>query len=427
MRKTLFLVSISFLLFIFVSCENKENESVLYNKTVTESFAKNQYNEDFKNFALTVSKALSASPEFRKLVKEEASSKFDGDYDVVIKRVMNKKIVQPASLVKSSVNRVNSSSYTVGDLLGEFMPQKKSNNVNSSPFKQKANSSNTDLITALTEEYPDLQVSIPVNIENWDETSEVPTVTFIPDEFKDGLTKIVTGYKSDGTVVEIDAINQPATEPIIVIGRNERLALMEDLADDYPENGSYNTSNPPIYTPPTSLTDEGYIYEVSLGFLRCRQQYDSWIAGGSELVFAYRYIDDTHTTVKNSTIYKDLTRKQIKEQNWIRCYNMVNPNWEPGSTSMAYKIYEYDPGGSSQPFKGKLSGTYKGTTISLDFEIPFGDCSDGLQELCPWQRVEYFTSNQSNLPDQSYYNGWRIYYAGNVDYTLPYLAIKKAY
>ena len=273
-------------------------------------------------------------------------------------------------------------------------------------------------------------MSIPVNIENWDETSEVPTVTFIPEEFKDGLTKIIIGYKADGSITDIDAINQPATEPVIVISRNERLALLTDMEEVYPIDEIPNpptTPNPPTYTPPTSLTDESYIYEVSVGYLRCREQYDSWVAGGSELVFAYRYIDETHTTVKSSTIYKDVTRKQIKEQNWIRCYNMVNPNWEPGSTSMAYKIYEYDPGGSSQPFKGKLSGTYKGVTISLDFEIPFADCSEGLQELSPWQRVEYFTSNQPNLPDQQYYNGWRTYHAGNVDYTLPYLAIKKVY
>jgi hypothetical protein len=179
---------------------------------------------------MAVSKAMNASPEFRKIIKEEANLKFDGDYDVVIKRVMNKPITAPANLSGSSALRVKASNFSVGDLLGEFMPATPVETTANASM-QKISSSPDDIISKLTEKYPNLQVAIPVNIENWDEINVVPTVTFIPAEAEEGVTKLLAGYRADGSFVEIDAINKPETEPIIVIGENERIPL-EPIIDD---------------------------------------------------------------------------------------------------------------------------------------------------------------------------------------------------
>ena len=98
MKKNLFTIPILSLLFIFASCER--NDNYVNNpepKNPDDLYAKTEYNLDMRDFAMAVSKAMNASPEFRKIIKEEANLKFDGDYDVVIKRVMNKPITAPAN------------------------------------------------------------------------------------------------------------------------------------------------------------------------------------------------------------------------------------------------------------------------------------------------------------------------------------------
>lgn len=107
MKKNLFTIPILSLLFIFASCER--NDNYVNNpepKNPDDLYAKTEYNLDMRDFAMAVSKAMNASPEFRKIIKEEANLKFDGDYDVVIKRVMNKPITAPANLSGSSALRV---------------------------------------------------------------------------------------------------------------------------------------------------------------------------------------------------------------------------------------------------------------------------------------------------------------------------------
>lgn len=83
MKSKLFIFAIALLL---VSCTKNENEvSDPFTKTNPEElYAKTEYNLDMRDFALAMSKSLSASPEFRKIIKNEAKLKFDGDYDVVI-------------------------------------------------------------------------------------------------------------------------------------------------------------------------------------------------------------------------------------------------------------------------------------------------------------------------------------------------------
>lgn len=228
---------------IFTACEKNEeiNNQIEKEVNVENLYENTEYNLDMRDFAMAVSKSMKVSPEFRKIIKDEANLKFDGDYDVVIKRIMHKEIIEYSDSKKSSSNRVKGAIFTVADLLSECMSKNAiNNNMNSS--MQKIDASSTDVIANLTEKYPNLQVAIPVNIEYWDEVSETPTVTFIPAEFRDGETKAVIGYKADGSIVEIDAINEPKNEPIIVISECERSIepiIMEPEIPSRPFNLSY--------------------------------------------------------------------------------------------------------------------------------------------------------------------------------------------
>lgn len=191
---------------IFNSCNKDEsilevNSSGIINE--------NEYNTDLRDFALAVSEALKTNTDFRKIVKDEAVLMVDGDYDVILRRVMNKEIKSESPLKSTN------SSYTVKDLLENSF----------SSFRTLKSSSS--IIEELSIKYPYLQIAIPVHAENWDEENYIPTVTFLPLEYDDATTTSLTGYDSEGRTVTIDAINEPE-KPVIVISQNERIIIEPD-------------------------------------------------------------------------------------------------------------------------------------------------------------------------------------------------------
>jgi len=360
MKSKLFIFVVAIL---FVACAKNENEvSDPFAKTNPEElYAKTEYNLDMRDFAMAVSKSLSASPEFRKIIKNEAKLKFDGDYDVVIKRVMNKPVVVPASLSGSSASRVKGSDFSVGDLLGEFMPKvSKGNAVDNSMKKVSASSEN--IIAELTEKYPNLQVAIPVNIENWDEVNDVPTVTFIPAEADDGVTKALTGYKADGTLVEIDAINEPETEPIIVIGENERIPLDpidEEVESPTPNNltattietgvaltwvksilaNLTNTKGYNIYRKSSNTTEYSLVGTVT--GINNVSFFDNGVLFGttySYYITSYNYFSESEPT--NQVIITTSTLQSPKNVNAMtgNLPNSIDLQWDGASIGNSYEI-----------------------------------------------------------------------------------------
>ncbi|MDD3080386.1 MAG: hypothetical protein PHH37_14965 [Paludibacter sp.] len=96
----------------------------------------------------------------------------------------------------------------------------------------------TSIVDALTQEYPLLQVSVPVNIEDLEDEGYIPPVTFIPEEFDEQSTQYLPLISGD-EISLIDVTEEPENA-IIVIGMNERSRI-------------FNFSGP-ITTTPTSLT-----------------------------------------------------------------------------------------------------------------------------------------------------------------------------
>ncbi|MDA3817886.1 MAG: hypothetical protein PF486_10950 [Prolixibacteraceae bacterium] len=194
------------IIFILQACEKSEiidNEKKIIKE---ELFQDNEYNRDFSDFAKAVSNALKNNTSFRKIIKDEALLMIDGDYDVILKRVINKDVTPSTALKSMNVN------YTVKELLEDSY-------YTSSQTKLKSTSSS--VIDELSNKYPDMQIAIPVHAADWDETNYIPVVTFLPSGYEEGITKKVTGYDPQGNIVSIDAVNEP-DEAIIVISENER-------------------------------------------------------------------------------------------------------------------------------------------------------------------------------------------------------------
>jgi hypothetical protein len=201
----------------FFSCEKAGQ--VTYPSITTEGmFLKNEYNLDMQNFSLAVASAIREDDSFRNMIREEALKMFDGDYDVLMSDFAKMKINSQHPMSKSG-------GFTVGDLLQEHM-----NGVSSSKGSKGA----TALIDELIEEYPYLQISVPVNAEEWNSEGYVPLVTFIPGEYDEATTDEVVAYTVEGDTVALDAV-EPPEEPVIVISMNERVdVVLEPKAGGIP-------------------------------------------------------------------------------------------------------------------------------------------------------------------------------------------------
>ena len=238
-------------------------------------FEANEYNTDLNDFSIAVSNALRSNHEFRKVIKDEALLMIDGDYDVLLKRILDRKVSPSESSLKSGM-----SNYSVKDLLND-----------SHPGKSKGLKTTASLIETLSADYPYLQIAVPVNAEQWNEASYIPTVTFLPAEYDDGITKSLIGYDSYGRLVEVDVINEPS-DPVIVIGENERMYLQSEPGDAVmpatPSNltgvqtesgirlcwtmpagtSAFNTTGFYVYRKSTSETDYIKIYSVNGAYTR---------------------------------------------------------------------------------------------------------------------------------------------------------------
>lgn len=197
--------------FLYTACESSnevispEQEPVI----VGELFEKNEYNSDMKDFALAVSDAMKKSKDFRNLIKQEALVQFDGDYDVLLSRIMDK----PVQVENETGFLRSGEEYTVADLLDDYY----------SSTDQTSFRAASSTVSELSQKYPLLQVSVPVNADKLDENI-IPTVVFIPDDFQDGIDKWLPGYNPDGGLMMVDAVNLPK-EAIIVISENERVYM----------------------------------------------------------------------------------------------------------------------------------------------------------------------------------------------------------
>ena len=266
-------VVLIFSVMILNCCERDENSTV--KNTDTENlFEKNPYNLDMQDFSLAVAAAVRENADFRKILSSEALKMFDGDYDVLMSDIMDRKVTPAVDDAKSDGVIIS-----VRDLLQSHL---KPSQVLSG--KKSA----TMAIDELTEKYPYLQISIPVNAEEWDAGEYIPDVTFIPSDYEENITKEVLAYSPEGEPFALDAVNPP-DHPVIVISMNERVLIDEPKSVVYPPA-------------PFGLT--GYTTE-----------------SGIRLVWE---MPDT-TTVNNTTGYH-VSRKGTGDPNYIRIATIAGLN-----------------------------------------------------------------------------------------------------
>ncbi len=119
----------------------------------------------------------------------------DGDYDVILKRVISKKVAAPSTLKSAKVN------YTVKDLLEDSY---------STSGKLSLKSASTSIIDELSNKYPDMQIAVPVSCGKLGWRKLYSTVTFLPLEYDDEQLLPLQVMILKVNIVPVDVINEPS-------------------------------------------------------------------------------------------------------------------------------------------------------------------------------------------------------------------------
>lgn len=158
-----------------------------------------------EDYALLLSNSL--SPEIKALIKSEAKKKFDGDYDIL------------AATFEEF--RLSNGKY-IKDIIKETKDIKLGIRLN------YANLSGEEFLQMVSKEIPNLQISVPIHCENWKTEDFTPLVAFVPEDFRDGITKQVRSFGPNGVVSFLDTEKEPPY-PVIVVSISERVNKNKEL------------------------------------------------------------------------------------------------------------------------------------------------------------------------------------------------------
>jgi len=181
-------------------------------EVISNTKPQSNFDTDVQGFSkLLASKLNDAS--LRAFIKSEAVSQFDGDYDILLAAVLDKEVNSPTSRAKTLTFRQA--------LLSSSEPRSNSGRTNS----------NDDFLDSLIAKYPLLQISIPEvfegSTEKWDTEEQELLVAYLPEDYDEFSTKVITAFDKEGLNHEVDAINEPSA-PVIIISNNERLVAESD-------------------------------------------------------------------------------------------------------------------------------------------------------------------------------------------------------
>ncbi|MCI2082062.1 MAG: fibronectin type III domain-containing protein [Bacteroidales bacterium] len=202
---------------IIGSPNNEENAA---NKVDSYTIEQSAYDLEVQNFAKAVNELVNSNRSFRDIIHKEALRQRDGDYDVLISDVADLKLSDESSAIgtKGSV-----SGMSVKDALEKAL-LKVSTNTNScvaGPDSKSSTDDSQDLIGDLMAKYPNLQVSVPIHVEDLNDPDYVPPVTFVTAEAYENKADHLVAYKGNEEIA-LDA-KKSLDSAVIVVGLNERM------------------------------------------------------------------------------------------------------------------------------------------------------------------------------------------------------------
>lgn len=214
-------------------------------KNISENTCDSSYDIKITDLAKALSKLLVDIPESRRVVKEGIMQRFDNDYEILLSSISKEKL-PPSEIVMRTKGLVGET--TFGALLNAYLTS-------------DTKSGGMSIIEQLQEEYPDLQISVPVHADDWDPDSYIPVIAYIPENLVDSTATVIPGFTQTGNYVELDAQSIP-DDPVIVISRNERGGILDPilLVPSAPQNlTAVTTANSILLSWSRSINADRYI------------------------------------------------------------------------------------------------------------------------------------------------------------------------
>ncbi|MGM0581515.1 MAG: hypothetical protein ACQETL_12585 [Bacteroidota bacterium] len=190
------------------------------------------------------------------------------------------------------------------------------------------------------------------------------------------------------------------------------------------------------------IYDSLYRMHVQVAHMRCDKQYDRLVdfftnnGGGSEFKFfrakpEYNFSEDKVEAGTNQ-VQAELSRKQIREDDWVPQFVTWDYGWEPGEIEQGFAIYEWDNTDNEVTINGSVKMNLE---VKADFdEIPidFGnekERSIGFEATYSSKHTvledqnmnrEFFYHDIENKVDYGlgFYDGRQIRKAGSLEYTV---------
>ncbi len=196
-------------IFFFTSCQKDDlkNASLTHSELSGSDLSnlyslqadKSDYDKNIRKFAKAFAKAMT-NEDLRKLVKEEALLKVDGDYNIIWKDFKQKKLNSKG--IETDLLEVIADNSE--DIVG-----KKADIKEKKEEIEKFGSSNKML-----------QISVPVNCEKWDYKSFEPVVVFLTSDYRE-VQEEIEAYNSKGDIIKLNNRIIPEM-PVIVVSLSER-------------------------------------------------------------------------------------------------------------------------------------------------------------------------------------------------------------
>lgn len=337
MKTKYIILMLSSLLLVVTSCQQQvEVESVIDQEALNQEELK----LTIRNLSISMSNMLNEL-EVRELIKKRVLLQFDGDYDILYKDIKDVELSDGLSFEQKLISLFPASDHCKVKLNGEFA------------------------------EIPQLQISVPVNCENWDTKAFVPPVAMQPfGQDEAGITKI-EAYENGGKLLYLPAKEDPEF-PVVVIGLNERTDEAGNLLPPYMPDGL------------ESLQDRVSGEYEKLKWIRIPDLsgIEGWAAGKVELEIIVVGATGIGTDSKaaNTEITKKVPPKISREDITSGIdlnYGLFNWKIEPTSTytttysdEIKVKFIEIDNSGSQWKFSVGVGGAVKviapgGTQVSI--------------------------------------------------------------
>jgi len=319
-----------------------------------------QLNESLDQIALDLARALK-NRSVRELVKEQTGILLAGQNNVLYRRIADRQI---------------SDAKAAGGTTFEHVLARQ--RIGGSPTTKALHGAVEDVKADVTR-IPKLDIGVPVHHEKWDPAKTTPLVAFHHrHEIDDTDLERVKAYDASGNVHWLDA-QEPPSNPVVVVGRNERTTTDGEVLPGFREQGDPakeicldcgggggggdggggggSTDEDPI----------SYGEDLKLDRVRVLKDHEVWLNGDPEIYVEVKSANDTR--LHGSKMRRDGGGMFGDDTSWYN-YDRYLFTWNSGLGSYAGFGWHERDNGSVSSYSAQYSGDY------LNFGFKYTNSSD---------------------------------------------------